>query len=186
MIFIIVGSTNLNKIGAVKETWENLMIDNKIIVQGVNVSSNVSEMPLSRDETILGAKNRAQNALKMIPTADFSIGIEGGIEYSKQTGYILRAWCIIIRKTDNKELLGSSTGMFLPESLINYMKANNVDLSRAIEDLLGLPDIGNKDGVYGLFTDGKVSRKHAFVDALYMALWPLHFPNYFQKLTNLP
>ena len=186
MVVIVVGSVNPNKVGAIMEIWDSFVGDTKVIIQGVKVPSDISEMPFSRDETITGARNRAANALKEIPDADFGVGIEGGLEYSEQTGYILRAWCVIIRKSDHREFLGSSTGMWLPESLITYMKVNNVDLSRAIEIILGLSDIGKKDGIYGLFTGGKVTRKHAFIDALQMALWPLQYPEYFQKLIHLP
>ena len=47
-------------------------------VRGLPVASGVSPFPLSDEETLRGAVNRARGAAELEPGADYSVGLEGG------------------------------------------------------------------------------------------------------------
>ncbi len=187
MILIVVGSTNPVKISAVEVAFRTILPREKIKVIGAKVPSNVSEMPMSRDETIQGALNRAKNAMKTQKNADLSVGIEGGLEHHQLTRWVLRAWVVILEKKTMIPYFGSTVGMWLPDSLIQYMKTQQVDLATAIHQILGIKNVGRTTGVYGLLSNLLVDRKKAFIDALHAAAWPLYnrrLKNQLEKLTK--
>ncbi|MGD6950116.1 DUF84 family protein, partial [Bacillus mobilis] len=70
---IIIGSKNPAKIGAV----EAIFNESGIEVDSVDVPSGVSDQPFTDDETIKGAVQRAELALKE-GGGDIGIGLEGG------------------------------------------------------------------------------------------------------------
>ena len=74
MMKVIVGSTNPVKINSTKLAFETAFPEDEFEVEGVSVVSDVRDQPMSNDETLLGAKNRAQNAKDKFK-ADFWIGI---------------------------------------------------------------------------------------------------------------
>ncbi|KAF5657523.1 phosphatase [Fusarium heterosporum] len=73
---VVVASNNIPKIKATREGFTQ-MLPGSYDFQGVSVDSNVSDQPFSDEETLTGATNRAQNAQKAKPEADFWVGIEG-------------------------------------------------------------------------------------------------------------
>jgi len=81
MLFAV-GTTNQAKLAAVEGVIAKLFeAENKSLeIKGVTVSSGVGDQPISAEETMLGAQNRAKAALAAVPTADFGIGLEGGLE----------------------------------------------------------------------------------------------------------
>ncbi len=181
---IVVGSTNPVKISATEGAFKKIFPNEKISVVGVKVSSGVSDMPLSPEETLQGATNRAKNALQKDYEANFGVGIEGGLECHPRTGWFLRAWVALLEKETGRLLIGSTFGMWLPDPLIHYMKEKNVDLAAAIDLILKIKEVGRTTGVYGLLTKSLVDRKSAFIDAIISAAWPLINPKLESELTR--
>ena len=96
---IIVGTTNPIKVAAVKEIVSEYDFLTNVEVVGIPVSSEVSNQPLSLEETIRGAKKRAQAAFQ---DCDLAVGLESGIfavPYTK-SGYMDTTACAIY---DGKE-----------------------------------------------------------------------------------
>ena len=77
---IVVASKNPVKINAVRDAFEKMFPNEVFNMEGISVSSGVSDQPISDTETLQGALNRAGNAEKENLHADFWVGIEGGIE----------------------------------------------------------------------------------------------------------
>ncbi len=79
---ILVGSKNPVKISAARETF-SLYFDNVEVVEGISVPSFVPDQPIN-EETYQGAQNRANELHKINLdqnlNAEFSVGIEGGIQ----------------------------------------------------------------------------------------------------------
>ena len=73
---IAVGSRNPVKIEAVKRAFNKAFGECEVI--GVSVSSDISNMPISFEEGVKGAKNRAEKAIEKLK-ADFGVGLEGGV-----------------------------------------------------------------------------------------------------------
>ncbi|MFW6097594.1 MAG: DUF84 family protein, partial [Chloroflexota bacterium] len=74
-MLVAVGSTNPAKLEAVREAV--VQVWSQAEVRGVAVASGVSEMPMSDEECLTGARNRAQ-AARMALEADVGVGLEGG------------------------------------------------------------------------------------------------------------
>lgn len=60
-MYIVVGSANQLKIDAVKDAFPEAE------VVGLQIQSSVSEEPIGREETLIGARHRAQEARKQFP-----------------------------------------------------------------------------------------------------------------------
>jgi inosine/xanthosine triphosphatase len=93
---IAVGSENPTKIEAVKNAFTIVWPEESWDVTGHNVGSDISDQPMSDEESIQGAKNRARKALELTK-ADFGVGLEGGLqqigEYWFDSG-----WIVVVNK----------------------------------------------------------------------------------------
>ena len=77
---IIIASKNPVKINATLSGFQKMFPNEQFEIECISVPSDVSEQPKNDSETFFGAQNRASNACKEKPGADFCVGIEGGIE----------------------------------------------------------------------------------------------------------
>ena len=71
---VIITSGNQSKIKAVEDAFYKVFPGDKFLFESVSVQSDVSDQPLSKSETLQGAKNRVQNAINIIQ-GDFYIGL---------------------------------------------------------------------------------------------------------------
>jgi non-canonical (house-cleaning) NTP pyrophosphatase len=92
---VAVGTTNPCKIDAVKKAVEKAIdfsastSNAELHIEGFSVESGVPDQPFGDEETLNGAKNRAQNAYQAYRKAHntfphLSFGLEGGLEWSAQ------------------------------------------------------------------------------------------------------
>lgn len=154
MIMIVaVGSTNKTKILPVTQIFKHHFNNVKVI--GVKIKSAVKEQPLDDTETYNGALHRAREALKLVKNADFGVGIEGGV-HKYPYGWFERSLIVIVDRK-GKIGIGASGGLVLPEKVINAIK-NGKTLEQSVDELFGTNKIGEGIGMFGLFTDGVVTR----------------------------
>jgi len=95
---IIIASKNPVKINATLIGFQKMFPNEQFEIEGVSVSSGVNDQPKNDSETFSGAWNRADNACKEKPDADFCVGIEGGIE-EKNSDMEAFAWVVIKART---------------------------------------------------------------------------------------
>src|SRR5258708_12465951 len=76
---VAIGSDNPVKIKAVKDAFKTIWPKKKFTFKGYKVPSGVSDQPMSPEECIKGAKNRARRVLKL-SKANFGVGLEGDLE----------------------------------------------------------------------------------------------------------
>jgi inosine/xanthosine triphosphatase len=172
---IIIASTRAPKINGVKRAIERLMpliIPEQlpVHVESVEAVSGISEMPLTLDETIRGAKNRAANAFRR--SADeqvISIGVEGGLFIMDGVTY-LQSWSCAFNGVAFH--LGSSGAIALPKQLSDAVIEEGMELSAAIDRFSSLSDVRSKQGTYGILTDDLVTREDSFELATLFALMP--------------
>lgn len=170
MLKIHVGSKNKAKIEAVKETIADYPHLKKAKVEGVEARSEISEQPLSLEETIKGAINRARNAFK---ACDYSLGLESGlmkVPYTK-SGYMDVCACAIFDGTEFHIGL-SSSWEFPDKTVMDIIVNEGLDMSQAINKagLTNNPKIGSEQGAIGILTKGRVDRKAYTKQAIQMAL----------------
>ena len=117
---IVVGSANAAKIRAVELAASRIFAPRKCEVRGVEVSSGVAAQPMSAEETIQGAQNRARAALKLGAETgcDFAVGLEGGLECVGARWFECGWFCVL--DGAGKLGLGSSARFLVGECALEH------------------------------------------------------------------
>jgi inosine/xanthosine triphosphatase len=138
------------------------------------VPSGVSDQPLSEEETILGAINRAKKVLSAVPQANIGLGLEGGLTFdSRFTGQwylisVCAAW-------DGQRLfLGKGLSFPIPNEVGERVKQEGIELRTVIDEYSGTVGTNQKGGAYALFTQDRIQRANVFRDAVIAAVTPFH------------
>jgi len=111
-----IGSTNPVKVEAVKNFFAWLGKDD-VVFESFKAPSGVSDQPMSREETIQGAYNRAKWILDNHPDVDLAFGLEGGVEdVDTPVGkrMFLQGWTVAMDR-DGVVGIGSGNYVELPE-----------------------------------------------------------------------
>ena len=144
-----------------------------------SIDSGVSETPISENEIIKGAMNRAYNLKnnmdKLQEKADYYIGMEGGfhqniIEGTKVT--FIQGWAAVYNGSEYH--VGSSPNLTVPEGLARSVYENGESLGVAIDRYSGISDVRSNQGVFGFLTNDNITRKLSFKYALISAFAPFY------------
>jgi inosine/xanthosine triphosphatase len=167
---IAVGSKNPAKVEAVREILQDYPHLKDAEVTGIEVPSGVSDQPLSLEEITTGAMNRAKAAFS---DCDYSIGIEAGFMKvpNSKSGYM--NMCAVAIDDGKETHLGLSSGFETPDrEIMRLVIEDGFPLDKAANQtgLTHDPKIGSGEGVSGLLTRGKVTRKEYTKQALRTAL----------------
>lgn len=169
-IVVKVGSQNPAKVSAVVETLKDYTLFKNAKVIGVDVSNGISEQPMTLNETIRGAINRAKNSFF---DCDYSIGLESGLMPIPETlsGFMNIGICAIY---DGKRYyLGMAEGFEYPKIVIDKVLKDKIELSKAYR-LLGLTNNikqgATEQGIIGVLTKGRISRRLSTKHTIIMAM----------------
>ncbi len=168
---IIVGSKNPVKVGAVREAFEKYFPECEVV--GIDVESGVAAQPMSEEETIRGAKNRANNALG---AADYGVGIEGGVEVIE--GKLFEcAWACVVNQEGK---IGLAGGLYfeIPEKVAKKIKAGG-ELGPLMDEYMDERNLKQKMGAIGVLSQGKLDRKQAYVQIVLSAMIRFVSPEWF-------
>lgn len=177
---INVGTKNKAKIEAVIEILQDYPHLKDYEIEGLEVTSGVSNQPKSLDETIDGAITRAKNSFK---DCIYSIGIESGLMQVPKTKSGYMDVCVCAIYDGNECYLGLSSGWEFPDVKVTNMILNEgLDMSEAINKagLTKNPQIGSAEGAIGILTKGRLTRKSYTKEALRTAL--IHLETFNQIL----
>ncbi|MBI4085130.1 MAG: inosine/xanthosine triphosphatase [Candidatus Liptonbacteria bacterium] len=171
---IIIASKNPVKINATLDGFKRIFPDKTFEIESVSVASGVSEQPVNDSETFQGAWNRAENASKAVPGADFWVGIEGGIE-EKNSDMEVFAWAII---KDRKGRFGKArTGtFFLPRKVAELIKQGK-ELGEANDIVFQKTNSKQENGAVGILTGNVVDRTSYYATTIVLALIPFKNEN---------
>lgn len=180
MQMIMIGTTNPTKIQAVKEVVETSPLFKEMKVGSCASESGVSEQPMSCEETIRGAKNRARNAFK---DCKYSVGLESGLMDAPGSNTGMIEFCVCAIYDGVHYGIGTSCGFELPKEVLRLIKEKGMDLGEAYlhSGLTDNPKLGAAEGAIGLLTRMRVTRKDYTKQAIEMALIqfenrPFYFP----------
>lgn len=166
-ITVAVASTNPVKLSATKTAFRKAFPGKDVRVEGVRISSGVSDQPKTDDETLTGAENRAR-ALSNDSEADFCIGIEGGIQRTEH-GVEAFAWVVVQR---NGVIGRSRSCSFeLPPAVVELLDAG-LELGDANDRVFGTENSKHDQGAVGLLTNGVIDRTALYEPAVILALVP--------------
>jgi len=161
---VAIGSTNPVKVRACKKIMRKIYGNIEVIP--VSVSSGVSHTPLSHEEMIEGAKNRAFYALKKT-NADMAVGMEGGI--SETDGkFFLSGWTVVLSK-NGKIGIGGGSKTELPNFIVKEVRKGK-ELGNVMDELIGEKDTKKKMGAVGILTKGLIDRQKSWEISLTYAL----------------
>ncbi len=172
---IVVASTNPVKMNASLLGFQQMFPAQTWEVQGLSVPSLVRDQPLSDAETLLGATNRAHGARQARPTADFYVGIEGGVEQLADGTMSVAAWVVVLNRDG---LHGKSkTGTYFLPLEVSRLVESGLELGEADDRVFGGENTKQKNGSVGLLTGDVLDRQGYYISAVIMALIPFKNPN---------
>ncbi|ASZ53092.2 MULTISPECIES: inosine/xanthosine triphosphatase [Vibrio] len=168
---VVIASLNPAKINAVKSAFQSAFPQQAFEFVGISVPSEVADQPMTNEETHRGALNRVKNAKVEMPTADFYVGLEAGIE-----GNVTFAWMVIESDTHRGESRSASL-MLPPEVLAQLADAN--ELGDVMDKVFGTENVKQKGGAISLLTQNQLTRSSVYHQALILALIPFTNPDHF-------
>jgi inosine/xanthosine triphosphatase len=188
-IIVAVGSTRRPKVEAVREAMAllgpRLASGCQCEIVAVEAPSGVGHTPLSRQETMLGARQRAEALVAMNRAQGgcwkYCVGLEGGLDVVAPNGgrastahggrlVFLHNWAYV---TDGElDAYGQSGGVLLPEALARTVVDEGVELAHAIDAFAGQHGIRDAQGAWGVLTGGVITRQDAFRIAVINAFAP--------------
>ncbi|MBS8122221.1 DUF84 family protein [Candidatus Vampirococcus lugosii] len=175
-MIIAIGTTREPKINGIKEGIKETPylsnIFNEIFFITEKISSDISDMPLSIEETMKGAKNRANNLQKKGIKADYYIGIEGGTSDFLGKKYIFGI--VFVLNNDGEGHFGFSPMMEVPKLIENELYIKGKELGDIMGDLSGSLNIRSKNGSMGAWSDNMFTRKDEFSIAFKAAIAPFY------------
>ncbi len=172
---IAIGSENPVKLKAVEKAIRKRFPEHCDFVFK-KVASGVSNQPFG-DETMEGARNRAQN-VRLEFDADYGVGLEGGIDLRQGLPFAV-AWCAIVDR-QGKVSYGSSFGVPLPAVLMRRIE-QGMELGDAMDELFNTKNIKHREGFFGFATGNLVTREAGYYDMVLAALATFTLPEYYRR-----
>jgi inosine/xanthosine triphosphatase len=174
---IAVGSKNRAKLESVRLAVEQLFPQCAVHVHGFTVPSHVSDQPMSDQETMDGALNRAKMALQTAITESslsevefhYGVGLEGGVQKLGERWFESGWICAVDR--DGRSGWGSSARFELSQKVMKRLMAGE-ELAQVMDDLSGRVDVRSGDGAMGLLTNGRLPRAEAYRHGVLFAFAP--------------
>ena len=174
------GSTRRPKLAAVRQALDAvgaILQPGAIFeVAAVEVTSGVRHTPLSRDETMAGARRRAQELVRIARERQqpwlYFVGLEGGleiVEHGDKRFVFLENWAYVCDR-EGRESFGQSGAIPLPECLVARVVEQGVELAEAIDEFAGQQGVRDAQGAWGVLTANRVTRQDAFRMAVLNAL----------------
>lgn len=151
---IAIGSKNPAKIAAV----ERVFTEKGFEVLAVEAESGVSPQPMSDEETIKGAINRALSAAEL-GEASIGIGLEGGVQQTPY-GLVLCNWGALAA-AEMEPIIAGGARLLLPEEISRQLLAGR-ELGPVMDEYANKQNVRKNEGAVGIFTAGQVSRSEMF------------------------
>jgi inosine/xanthosine triphosphatase len=181
-IVIAVGSKRGPKLNAVREALQSfgtlLAPCAEFQVEGVEVPSGVRHTPLSREELMAGARQRAESlqqiARELGAHWKYFIGLEGGLDVvqAEATRWVFLEGWAYVTDGSSRGYFGQSGGILIPEPLAKRVVDEGVELSEAIDSFAGGNGIRDGQGAWGVLTRDIITRQEAFRIAVIHAFAP--------------
>ncbi len=166
---IIVGSQNPVKQKAVALGFQHFFKGTRFQIEGIAVPSGVTDQPMNDAETLQGARQRALNARKAYPQANFWVGIEGGVQ-PLEDDLLSFAW-IAVLDAQGRWGLARSGSFLLPPAVAALVK-QSYELGTADDMVFGLHNSKQQMGAVGLLTANTIDRTALYEHAVILALIP--------------
>lgn len=159
-----IGTKNSAKTSAVKRLCDIHFQD--AIISEYKAHSLVSEQPLSDEETLLGAKNRATHVLEL-SDVQLAIGLEGGVNEVNGQMYICNWGALALR--DGTFFIAGGARIPLPEEVAKSIR-EGLELGPVMDAYTNRTGISHSEGAIGVFTNGLLNRQEMFEHILILLI----------------
>jgi inosine/xanthosine triphosphatase len=170
-IIIAVGSLRRPKLDAVRDAvtilGPRLDAGARFDVTGVDVPSGVRHTPLSREEIMAGARQRAEALLQLARQRNESwqyfIGLEGGLDVVHEGSarcVFLQNWAYVSDRS-GRGAFGQSGAVLVPAPLAHRVVDEGIELAEAIDAFAGGQGIRDAQGAWGVLTHNLITRQDA-------------------------
>lgn len=173
---VVVGSENPVKLTAAHQAFS--MFYDEVQVLPAKVITGVNPFPMSQQETLRGAINRAKAAWAAIPHATFAVGIESGV-YQLDDRYLVQAYVVVKQKTVLS--LGASVAFEVSPSLIAFLDPTSDESKSTIDNVVERTDLFQNEGLVGVLTKKRLTRTQILRDAIIVALPRFQTPQHFTE-----
>lgn len=204
---IAIGSKRGPKVNAVREALQafsaTLSPGDEFELVGVEVDSGVSHTPVSREELMRGARQRAEALVRTARESgapwQYFVGLEGGLDVVRENAspnailppsepspashrrVFLESWAYVSDGVQGH--YGRSGGIELPESLAHEVLDNGVELAVAIDRFAGAVGIRDAQGAWGVLSSNLITRQEAFRVAVVAAFAPFYNARMYRTAT---
>jgi non-canonical (house-cleaning) NTP pyrophosphatase len=200
-ILVAVGSTRRPKVNAVIEALVAIRTASDFLpsfeVLGIEVESGVRHTPLSREDLMAGARQRAEALVQMARARNegwkYFVGLEGGLDVIAGLDVIpsldvvpeldvvseathrwvfLESWAYV-SDGEGRGSFGQSGAVLVPDPLAQTVVDDGIELSQAIDAFAGGHNIRDAEGAWGILTRNLITREDSFRAAVINAFAPL-------------
>jgi inosine/xanthosine triphosphatase len=175
---VVVASNNPVKIQAARNGFQRMFPGEEFRFETVSVPSGVSRQPSSDSETLQGAANRACNAARMQPQAEYWIGIEGGNQDLGED-LVTFAWVVVL--SDRQTGKSRSGTFYLPPAVAELVRSG-MELGEADDIVFEQSNSKQANGAIGLLTGDVIDRVQLYENAVVLALVPFKNPHLYPAL----
>lgn len=169
---MIIWSKNPVKINSVKWGFDK-MLSWEFLFTWISVESWVTDQPMTNEDTLLWAKNRAENAKSITPEADFRVWIEWWSEiiWNDMQAF---AWIVILSKHCDIIWKSRTSTFFLPKQIADLIKEWK-ELWEADDIVFGQVNSKQNSWAVGILTWDCIDRTKYYQEAV--ILWLIPFKN---------
>lgn len=175
---VAIGSTNPVKIETARQAFVALFPNEEFSFDGVKAASGIADQPMSDTETLHGALNRIADTRRLVPGADFYVGMEGGVEDTN--GELWEFAWIVIESQDGRQGKGRTSTFVAPPKMRELIVNEGKEVGDAADIIFAESNSKQKMGAIGLLTRGVIDRtelyRHAAVHALIPFVHPELYP----------
>jgi len=165
---VIVASQNPVKIAAVSGAFTQVFPDLPFEFVGISAKSEVSDQPMTDEETLFGAENRIKNAKLAYPNAHFWVALEGGLQ---EVDGKLEAFAYILIQSQHQTGKSKTATFILPQKIAELIHTG-MELGDADDVVFGGTNSKQKNGSVGILTNDIITRKTFYEQSVILALIP--------------
>jgi|SRR5215472_8413328 len=170
-VIVAVGSTRRPKLDAVQDALEEIIprfqAATGFEIVAVNAPSGVSHTPLTREETMKGARQRAETVARIARQRkekwQYFVGLEGGLDVVLEPAgrcVFLENWAYVADGSGSGAF-GRSGAVQLPEAFVKSVVDLGVELAVVIDTYAEGHGIRDAQGAWGVLTRGVITRRDA-------------------------
>jgi inosine/xanthosine triphosphatase len=171
---IAIGTTRAPKIEGIKAGVAGCPYFAGIEVEYLphSVESDISAMPITVEEVMLGSENRARNLKKAGIEADYYVGIEGGTTRFGDKAYLFGN--VYVMDASGKGSHGFSPMVEVPALVDRKLYEDGLELGPVMSELAGVTEINSQNGSMGAWTEDMFTRADEFSAAFRAAIAPFY------------